>query len=192
MFQYASDVAILLSDFMPIQPMPPLLIHADATPTVVRRDSKTFEIVFDAPDANVSVIQLSEHQLRTLSLLALNQLPDLVPTIAVPDENEAYRLPARKLALLDNRSMQRLIRELEVDTLETFLWFMNDDGLANKVVNNMSAVAAQMLVDDLRMRYAEHHPDQVPLAYVNSARPAVGQVLDIYSRLVRDGLAVGL
>lgn len=177
---------------MPIQPVPPLLIHADATPTVARRDSKTFEIVFDSPDANVSVIQLSEHQLRTLSLLVLNHLPDIVPTIAVPDENEAYRLPARKLALLDNRSMQRLIRELEVDTLETFLWFMNDDAVANKFVNNMSAVAGQMLVEDLRMRYAEHHPDQVPLAYVNSARPAVEQVLDIYSRLVRDGLAVGL
>lgn len=159
---------------------------------MVRWDSKTFEIVFDAPDANVSVNQLSEHQLRTPSLLALNQLPDLVPTIAVPDENEAYRLPARKLALLDNRSMQRLIRELEVDTLETFLWFMNDDDLANKVVNNMSAVAGQMLVEDLRMRYAEHHPDMMPLAYANLARPAVGQVLDIYSRLVRDGLAVGL
>lgn len=177
---------------MPIQPVPPLLIHADATPKLARRDSETFEIVFGSPNANASVIQLSEHQLLTLSLLALNQLPDLVPTIAVPDENEAYRLPARKLALLDNRSMQRLIRELDADTLENFLWFMNDDHLANKVVNNMSAVAGQMLVEDLRIRYAEHHPDLVPLAYANLARPAVGQVLDIYSRLVRDGLAVGL
>lgn len=172
--------------------MPTLLIHADAAPTVTRRDSMTFEIVFDTPDANTTVIQLSEHQLRTLSLLALNQLPDLVPTMAVPGENEAYRLPARKLALLDNQSMQRLIRELEFDTLETFLWFMNDDDLANKVVNNMSAMAGQMLVEDLRMRYTEHHPDTMPLAYANLARPTVGQVLDIYSRLVLEGMAVGL
>lgn len=130
-------------------------------------------------------IVLNEAQVRTFALAALHLLPDFTPKYAVPDEQEIYRLPARKLAQLDDHSIQVWLREMEADTLINFLWFMNDEALAEKVVRNMSAVAGKMLAEDLNAKYGELDPDTAPMAYVAPARQAAIEAVDVFERLRR-------
>lgn len=137
-------------------------------------------------------ITLSEGQVRTLALAALHLLPDITPKYAVPDEQEIYRLPARKLIQLDDHSLQVWVREMKVVTLINFLWFMNDEALAEKIIRNMSVVAGRMLVDDLNTQYQDLDPDTAPTAYVTPARQAAIEAVEIFERLRREGKVIDL
>jgi hypothetical protein len=155
-------------------------------PSVMQDPQGGYALVFDGTAMRVQV-ELNAAQARTLGLLCLQHFPDIEPRYAISGEDEAYRLPARRIAFFDDRALQVLLRELCSEDLIVFLWYMKDAELAKRMLRNMSHRAAQMLLADLAAFSARGNPDKVPLSMLIPARQAVLRVLDVVDRLQQEG-----
>jgi hypothetical protein len=75
---------------------------SSTAPTLAKREDGAFTLKCKLGTLEVE-LKLDAVQVRTLGLLCVHHFPDIEPRYAVTDEAEAYRLPARKLNLLDDR-----------------------------------------------------------------------------------------
>lgn len=137
------------------------------------------------PDRVVAL--LSPAALQVLGLQCVAHLPSLAPQFAVPDAEEAHRLPARWLKELDDRSIQILLRECQSDTLIDFLWYMKDADLLKLMLRNLSQRAAEMLMDDLDTTWRGKNPDRALAPYAKRGRDAVQEIMTIVRRLADEG-----
>lgn len=125
--------------------------------------------------------------MQTLALQCAMYFPQLAPQHTVASVEEAYRLPARFIREMDNRSLQLLLREVESDELTTFLWYMKDAELIRKICRNLSQRAAEMLVDDLSQQWQGQDPDTALDAQAGVGRAAVLHLLSLVRRLADEG-----
>lgn len=166
---------------------PTITLSAQGIAPQLRKDEQgDFSLCFDLPGCRAE-FALDETQVRALGLLCLHHFPDIEPRYAVPSEEEAFRLPARVFGLVDDRSLQILIRETQFDDLITFLWYMKDEELARRFFRNISGRAGEMLFEDLEARYGHLHPDTAPQVYVEKARAATLKIIETFSRLANEG-----
>lgn len=155
-------------------------------PTLAKDEQGGYALKVALPALRLA-LQLDAAQVRALGLMCLHHFPDVEPRYAVPAEEDAYRLPARKIGLLDDRAIQTLLRETSAEALIAFLWYMKDAALAKLFFRNMSQRSAQMLLDDLTSFSGRGNPDSAALAYVEGARRSTLEILDIVGRLQADG-----
>lgn len=59
----------------------------------------------------------------------------------------------------EDRSIQLILREIQSDTLQAFLWYMKDAELLKRILANLSRRAAEFLMDDLQQNWAGKDPD---------------------------------
>lgn len=162
----------------------------DATPSIARAaiaDGEHFLLRFDLGSDSVSA-ELTPAALQILGLQCVALMPQLGPQYTVASVEDACRLPARLLNELDDRSIQRLLRELQSDSLIDFLWYMKDAGLIKLMLRNMSERAAEMLMDDLNTQWRGKNPDQALATYARRGREAVQDVMAVVRRLIAEGL----
>ena len=161
----------------------------NATATIVRTDapnSECFQMRFDVGNDCV-VADLSLADLQTIGLQCFELMPQLVQQQTATDLEDIYRRPARLLKDLDSRSIQLLLREIGIDVLLDFLWFMKDAELIKRVLRNMSERAAAMLMDDLDRQWRGKNPDCTTVSYAQRGREATQDLLKVVRRLTGEG-----
>jgi hypothetical protein len=156
------------------------------TPSDIRVDSAPLKLRCRSGDT-LAEIDLSPELLKQLGLQCLALMPDLEPRMAVPSLEEACRIPAYALKLLDDREIQYLLRECQSDTLECLLWYMKDGDLLSLIVKNMSQRAAEMLMEDLSTRWRGRDPDKATESKARLGREAVGEIMKIAHRMRDEG-----
>ena len=158
----------------------------DAVPHLVRQasaDGERIELRIEV-DGAALIAQLTPAALQTLGLQCVALMPQLAPQYTVAGSEDAYRLPARLIRELDDRSIQILLRECQSDTLIDFLWYMKDVALLKLVLRNLSQRAAEMMMDDLDVRWRGKNPDATLEANARRGRDAVREIMDIVRRLI--------
>lgn len=155
-------------------------------PQLAKDENGGFALTLELHGLKV-VLEMDEMQVRSLGLMCLHHFPFIEPRIVVPTEEEAFRLPARSIGQLEDRSMQLLLREVQSDALIDFLWYMKDAELAKLVFRNLSQRAAQMLFEDLEGRYGRLNPDTASVTKVEQARASTLEIVAIYNRLTAEG-----
>lgn len=162
-----------------------------ATPTIVpddTPDSRDFQVRFETEDGSDAVIViLTATALQTLGLQCAAHMPALFPTFTVASVEEAYRIPARAIRELGDRSIQLLLRECQSDTLIDFLWYMKDGDLIKLILRNMSQRAAEMMMEDVDARWHGKNPDTALEANARRGRDAVQEIMGILRRLIYEG-----
>lgn len=166
----------------------PIQLSADGLlPKLEKDELGNYFLILDIPDQPVQ-IKLDSSQVRTLGLLCCHYFPNLEPRFVVPSEEEAYRLPARALVYLDDRSIQLFLREVQSESLIYFLWYMKDPKIVKKIFKNMAVRAAQMLTDDLQAKFEQlNDPDQATLVVIEEGRAEALEVMKILDRLQSEG-----
>lgn len=161
-------------------------VSTDASPVLVKDDSKNrFTMRIDLRDFSLG-LNFDAAQVRALGLLCLHHFPELHPQY-VPSEEEAYRLPAKKIGQLDDRAVQRLLAEVSRSDLVDFIWYMLSPELGTLLTENMSRGAAEGLLDELQRKHGDHHPDRVSKKYIQSARAATLRIVSTLERLQDSG-----
>lgn len=158
----------------------------DAVPHLVRTsadDGEHFELRIEAGSASL-VTRLTPAALQTLGLQCVALMPQLAPQYSVAGSEDAYRLPARLVKELDDRSIQILLRECQSDALIDFLWYMKDAELIKLVLRNLSQRAAEMIMDDLDLRWRGKNPDATLEANARRGREAVCEIMALVRRLI--------
>lgn len=75
-----------------------------------------------------------------------------------------------------------------MDTLNDFLWYMQDEALVVRVTDNLSQRAAAHLVEEMNGSWrGQCAPDAALTSYTLRGREAVRQVLALCERLVGEG-----
>lgn len=141
---------------------------------------------------DVAEIEISSEQFKLLALQCIALMPDLEPRIAVPNQEEACRIPAYALKQLADREIQSLIRECQCDTLECFLWYMKDGDLLRLILRNMSQRAAEMLMTDMEQCWLGHDPDKATESKAREGRAAVHEIITLARRMHGEGLITEL
>ena len=161
----------------------------DAVPSLARASAPNghnFLLRFDLGTDSVTA-ELTPAALQTLGLQCVALMPQLAPQYTVASVEDAYRLPARLLKELDDRSIQLLLRELQADSLIDFLWYKKDGDLIKLMLGNRSERAAEMLMDDLDRRWRGKNPDQALAAQAQCGRQATGEIMATARRLIGEG-----
>lgn len=143
-------------------------------------ENGNYELEFDAESGKYSV-NLSPNEMQNIGLQCLLYFPWIEPSLKMKSIAETYRLPAQKIKLLDNRSIQLLLRETQSETLVDFLWFMKDADLMRLIFKNMSSRAADMFLDDLREKYFGKNPDKTES---NNGKEAAQIIVGTVNRLI--------
>ena len=151
--------------------------------------SGCYRLAAQVADGSVTVeLRFPPTLLQSLVLQSVALMPAVLPTVEVASEAEAVRLPARVLLHLDDRSMQALLREVSMDILNDFLWYMQDEALVVRVTDNLSQRAAAHLVEEMNGSWrGQCAPDAALTSYTLRGREAVRQVLALCERLVGEG-----
>jgi flagellar motor switch protein FliG len=167
----------------------PIQLSAEGIlPKLEKDELDNYFLMLDIPDQPVK-IKLDSSQVRTLGLLCCHYFPNLEPRFVVPSEEEAYRLPARVFAHLDDRSIQLLLREVQSESLIIFLWYMKDPRIVKKIFKNLAVRAAQMLLDDLQVKYDElKDPDKATLVVIEDGRGEALEIMKTLDRLQAEGV----
>lgn len=155
-------------------------------PQLHKEEQGGFSLCLGLPGLRVE-FALDEAQVRALGLLCLHHFSDIMSRCAVPLEDEAIRQSARILGLVDDRSLQVLLRETLPNDLTAFLWYMKDAEIARRIFGNLAARAGEQFFEDLQTRYGDQHPDTAPQAYVEKARAATLKIIDTFARLANEG-----
>ena len=132
-------------------------------------------------------VKLSPDLLAILGLQCVAHLPQIAPSHPTLQLEDSYRLPAKCIKSLDDRSIQRLLRECQPETIICFLWYMKDGDLIRQIFRNMSQRAAEKLMDDLEQSWHGRNPDQSSSHFVQQGRDAVLKILGLGRRLAADG-----
>lgn len=148
----------------------------------------TFWLRFSGSGEEVITVTLAPEALQTLALKCINRLPELNTPHRIATDAEAIRQPARMLLRYEDRSIQLVLREVDSETLQAFLWFMKDAALLKRILSNMSHRAAEFLMDDLQQEWAGKAPDDDSRAReIKAGIQAISTVLDICRRLTDEG-----
>lgn len=172
--------------------MPFSLKHADQAvtfsmqPTDLRLDPESATLHCQS-GGDAAEIVLTPELLKQLGLQCIALMPELEPRMAVPSFEEACRIPAYALKLLDAREIQCLIRECQCNVLETFLWYMKDADLLRLILRNMSQRAAEMLLSDLEHRWFGRNPDKATESKARQGREAVAEIMQLARRMCDEG-----
>ena len=160
----------------------------DSLPSV-RYDAERgrYQVSFKPNDQDELMALLTPAALQALALQCLALMPEIEPKYTVASIEEAFRLPARVFKLYDDLSIQRFLREVQMEILIDFLWYMKDRELIMKVVNNLSSRAAESLVQDLDAAWHGKNPDTAMEHDARRGRAAVMAVMTILQRLVDEG-----
>lgn len=160
---------------------------ADTSLTYNPKDN-TFWLRFAGGGEEVVTVTLTPEALQTLALKCINRLPELNTPHRVATDTEAIRQPARMLLRYEDRSIQLILREIDSDTLQAFLWFMKDAALLKRILANLSRRAAEYLMDDLRQNWAGKDPDDDSRTWeIKAGIEAVATLLATCRRLTEEG-----
>lgn len=158
-----------------------------ATPTIAPCDTfGNFQVRFET-GSDTAIVTLTSAALQTLGLQCAALMPALFPAFTVASVEDAYRIPARAMKELDDRSIQLLLRECQSDTLIDFLWYMKDGDLIKLILRNMSERAAEMMMDDITSRWHGKNPDTALIVQAKRGREAILEVMEILRRLITEG-----
>lgn len=160
--------------------------------SVLKSSDTEFKLTFKANDIDLE-LELSEMNLKALGLELIRVCPVLQPEIKLDGSNDGYRYLASSFKELDDRDIQIWLREVQSDSLIYFLWFMKDQDIIERVFKNMSARAAEMLLEDLTaVASSRGDPDspRVHKGTLASARQEVQSVMSILNRLKDEGQIV--
>ena len=160
------------------------------TDTSLTYDPKdnTFLLGLEDSKGGQVTVTLTPETLQTLALKCIARLPELNAPLRVATDTEAIRQPARMLLRYDDRSIQLILREIQSDTLQAFLWFMKDAELLKRILANMSRRAAEYLMDDLQQNWAGKDPDDNSRTWeIKGGGEAVATLLATCRRLTDEG-----
>lgn len=138
-------------------------------------------------EADTVNLTLNPDLLSILGLQCVAHLPEIAPERAVSTVEDSYRLSAKFIKSLDNRSLQCLIRECQSESIVCFLWYMKDGDLIRQIFRNMSQRAAEMMMDDLEQTWRGRKPDEANSHFVQQGREAVLKILGLARRLAGEG-----
>lgn len=158
----------------------------DVSPELGKEDDGSYTLRFTVGKDLIEV-GLSPPALQTLVLQCVMQIPDLVPQHTQASVEDAYRQSALFILAMDNRSLQTLLREIHSEELVDFLWYMKSAELIRHVCRNMAQRAAEMLVEDLSLRWSGNNPDTALETQARCGRAAVLEILSIVRRLADEG-----
>ncbi|MBE9532573.1 MAG: hypothetical protein IMF04_00490 [Proteobacteria bacterium] len=160
---------------------------SNISPELTKMNDNEFVLQIDSDDIQLS-LTLDAVQIQILGLKCVHYIPDIEPKFAIASEEEVYRIPAKALVTLEDRDIQTLMRQIQCDELRECIWYMQDTvGFADKIINNMSKRAAEMMRDDLASYYGNQHPDTAELRRTEKARQATLNILNITNRLQSTG-----
>ena len=169
----------------------PVVINLGAiTDTSLTYDPRnnTFLLGFEGSNENAVTVTLTPEALQTIALKCINRLPELNTPHRVATDTEAIRQPARVLLRYEDRSIQLILREIQSDTLQAFLWFMKDAELLKRILANLSRRAAEYLMDDLQQNWAGKDPDDDSRTReIKAGVEAVATLLATCRRLTDEG-----
>lgn len=101
-------------------------------------------------------------------------------TSSDPHSDASLREQARLLCQLNGSQTQRLLREVQSESLLRFLWFIKDERLIRQMLDNMSEHAAEMLLDDLISQFGGIDPERAPERMACSGREAAVGILELH------------
>lgn len=159
---------------------------------VIQVKDGEFKLTFTENNIDLE-LELSEMNLKALGLELIRVCPVIKPEIKLDGSNDSYRYLASDFKDLDDRSIQLWLREVQSDSLIYFLWFMKDREIIERVFKNMSARAAEMLLEDLTAVANSRGDPDSPRANKNTlvtARQEVQSVISILNRLKDEGQIV--
>jgi len=160
----------------------------DSLPSVrYDAEKERFQVSFKPGDQEELIALLTPAALQALALQCLALMPEIEPKYTVASVEEAFRLPAKVFKLYDDLSIQRFLREVQMETLIDFLWYLKDRELIMKVVNNLSSRAAECLVQDMDKTWHGKNPDTAIEHDARRGRAAVMAVMTILQRLIDEG-----
>lgn len=159
------------------------------TPQLLRAENGSFSLRFDLPGGQAA-FALDAAQVLTLGRQCLNYSPVEEPRCNETVDEEAWRQPARKIGLANDRALQLLMRETLSDDMIAWLWYMKDAALVQRIFANLSERAGEALFDDLDQRYGHLHPDTAPLADIEKARAATLKIVKTFDCLAAEGQIV--
>lgn len=132
-------------------------------------------------------VTLSEPAMQALLLQmqALVKSPEI--KLSTAEIEASFRQPAAILRHLDDHEWQALLRELQSDSLVAALWYLKDEAIAQAAFRNLSARAAEMLLEDLEACSLGRDPDTLPEHRLIPLRQALQEVLATVARLQNEG-----
>lgn len=157
----------------------------------VETGDAAYSVTFQS-GANTVNLKLSPDLLSILGLQCIARMPQIAPDRPVPALEDSYRLPAKLIKSLDNRSLQCLLRECQSETIICFLWYMKDGDLIHQIFRNLSQRAAEMMMDDLEQGWHGRNPDDFNSPFVQQGREAVLKILRLVRQLTGDGQIDGV
>lgn len=148
----------------------------------------TFRLRLEGDGGEAVSGTLTPEILQALALKCIARLPELNMHHRVATDTEAVRRSARMIQRYDDRSIQLILREIDSENLQAFLWFMKDAALLKHILANMSRRAAEFLMDDLQQNWADRDPDNAERAVdIKPGVKAVSTMLAICRRLTDEG-----
>jgi len=157
---------------------------SEIDPKLNQVSDNEFILEINSGDTQFS-LQLNKLQVQTLGLKCVQFVPD-------PDSNsrfnnisneDSYRIPLNQLVILDDREIQTILTQGQSKDLKLFLWYMQDSTeLVDKIFNNMSRRAADMMRDDLKI-FPDPHPDKAPERRLEQAREASQNIMKLVTKL---------
>lgn len=164
------------------------LIGASDTSLRYEPDENVFRLSFHGGGHTVSA-SISPELLQTLVLKSIVRLPELETPHRVTGDAEAIRQPARFIHRYDDRTLQAILREVDMPILTAFLWFMKDELLLKRVLGNMSRRLAEFQMEYLSDTWSGINPDQ-PLraSQFEEGENAVAEILALCRKMTKEGL----
>ena len=132
-------------------------------------------------------LEMSPSVLINMALALLPYVPNLDPQYVDVLEDDPVRVQAQFIKHYDNRSIQILLRECQSDSLIDFLWYMNDGDLIKLFFRNMSQRAAEMLFEDLQVKWGTKNPRKCYKTDIQHGRLAVQDILTNTYKLIQEG-----
>ncbi len=161
------------------------VIMQQAVPTI-SKEGEHFQLRFDLGHDSFTVL-MTPVALQALGLQCIALVPATAPEMSSKSVGDAVRQPAHLLKKLDDRSIQILLRESQLDTLIDFLWYMKDAELLKLILRNMSQHAAEMLMEDIDQSWHGKNPDNTLDANAKRGREAVVTTIATVRRLIAEG-----
>ena len=146
---------------------------------------------FYSAEKDTVQLRLDAATLEELGRACLPHLRPLVPERTTPEAEAPFREPAYFLKELEDSLIRMILREMPSDTLIFFLWYMKDEELIRKVMNNCSERAARMLMEDLFARHGDSgDPDHALKYLAECGRETVREVMALVMCLAEESRAI--
>lgn len=152
-----------------------------------RAEEGGFCLQFEIAGETTVEIELDAGEFQVLGVQCVAWMPELSPRYAIASVEEAHRLPASILKHYDQISIQKLLREIDRDTMIDFLWYMADRELMRLFMHNLSGRVAGMVLEEINLRWRGKNPDQAIEYDAKRGRKAVLTIMAVVARMVRNG-----